>query len=177
MKVLIIEDEPLHADRFEMLVQQMGYEVVGNCDNAFDALDCFHRNQPDLLLLDIHLRGEIDGIQLAERVNQIRPVPHVFVTSMQDDYTFERAKQTQPMAFILKPFDALQLQRAIELAIVRLSADSSESHFEQNDLVLTDCFYVKVREKLQKVNISEILYIESDTRYSMIYTANGKKYA
>ena len=179
MKLLIVEDDPIHADRFEMLAGQLGYEVAGTCDNAFDALDCFHRTVPDLLLLDIHIRGEMDGIQLAERVNQIRPVPVVFITSLQDHETFARARDTQPVAFILKPFDTLQLQRAIELAVGRLAPAQtpSENNFEQNDLVLPDCLFVKVREKLEKVSFDEILYVESEGRYSMLYTEGGRKFA
>lgn len=177
MKILIVEDEPIHADRFEMLAEQLDYTVAGICDNAFDALDCFHQTAPDLLLLDIHIRGEIDGIQLAERLNQLRPVPIVFVTSMQDDETFARAQRTQPIAFILKPFDTLQLQRAIELAVSRLALSVSSNDFEQNDLVLPDCLFVKVREKLEKVSFDDILYLESDGRYTMLYTVGGRKFA
>lgn len=179
MTLLIVEDEPLHADRFEMLAQQMGYEVVGICDNAFDALSCFSSLQPDLLLMDIHLRGEIDGIQLAEKISRIRPVPIVFVTSMRDDETFERARQIKPIAFILKPFDILQLQRAIELAVEGLGKSSGQSgdDLEHKGLLLTDCFFVKVREKLEKVSFADILYLESDGHYSMVHTSNHKKYA
>ncbi len=179
MKILIVEDEPIHADRFEMLAEQLGYDIAGLCDNAFDALDCFHRTAPDLLLLDIHIRGEIDGIQLAERINQVRPVPVVFVTSLQDNETFARARHTQPVAFILKPFDTLQLQRAIELAVSGLASKPAETqnNFEQNDLVLQDCLFVKVREKLEKVSLDDILYIESEGRYAMLYSVSGRKFA
>lgn len=176
MKILIVEDEPIHADRFEMLVEKLGYELAGNCDNAFDALDCFHRTAPDLLLLDVQIRGELDGIQLAERINQIRPVPVVFVTMMQDNETFARAQRTQPVAFILKPFDSLQLQRAIELAVSRLALPP-KNNFEQADLVLPDCLFVKVREKLEKVAFDDILYLESDGHYTMLHTAAGRKFA
>ncbi|HAD12423.1 MAG TPA: hypothetical protein DCF33_08285 [Saprospirales bacterium] len=75
----------------------------------------------DLLLLDVQLGGEIDGILHAKKVVRIRQVPIVFVTSMRDDQTFERARQIQPVVFILKPFDTLQLQRAIELAVEGLA--------------------------------------------------------
>jgi len=179
MKILIVEDEPIHADRFEMLAEQLGYEVAGICDNAFDALDCFHQKAPDLLLLDIHIRGEVDGIQLAERINQTRPMPIVFVTSMQDDETFARAQSVHPIAFILKPFDTLQLQRAIELAVSRLSSNPTPalSNFEQNDLVLPDCLFVKVREKLEKVIFDDILFLESEGRYTMLHTVGGRKFA
>ncbi|TAE46475.1 MAG: DNA-binding response regulator [Bacteroidetes bacterium] len=179
MKILIVEDEPLHADRFEMLAEQMGYEVAGVCDNAFDALDCFHRTAPDLLLFDIHLAGEVDGVGLAGRINETRPVPVVFVTSMTDDKTFARARALRPVAFILKPFDMLQLQRAIELAVSQLAENPVPlpEPFTQYDLVLPDCLFVKVRSKLEKVPLGEILYIEADGRYSMVHTAAGRKYA
>lgn len=175
MRILIVEDEPIHADRFEMLAQQMDYEVAGVCDNAFDALDCFHRTQPDLVLLDIHLRGDTDGIALAERFRQARTVPIIFVTSLQDDETFARAQRTGPAAFILKPFDLLQLRRAIELAVGRLAPAPND--FEQTDLVLPDCLFIKVREKLEKVLLDDIVYMESDGRYAMLFTQNGRKYA
>ncbi|MBL7782716.1 MAG: response regulator [Saprospiraceae bacterium] len=177
MRILIVEDEPLHADRFEMLALQMGYEVVGICDNAFDALDCFHRSHPDLLLLDIQLRGDTDGIQLAERLRQAREVPVIFITSMQDDETFARARRTGPAAFILKPFDLLQLQRAIELAVSGLARSAAPNDFEHTDLLLPDCLFIKVREKLEKVSFDDILFIESEGRYAMLHTVASRKFA
>ncbi len=179
MTLLIVEDEPIHADRFEMLAEQLGYAVAGVYDNAFDALDCFHRSAPDVLLLDINLRGDVDGIQLAERIHRIRPVPVVFVTALQDDETFALAQRTRPEAFILKPFDSLQLQRAIELAVSRLSeADAAAPpDFGHNDLVLSDCFFVKVRGKLEKVTFDDILFLEADGRHCLLHTAQGNKFA
>ncbi len=179
MRILIAENEPLHADRFEMLAEQMGYEVSGVFDNAFDALNGFYTQPPDLLLLDIHLSGEVDGIELATRINQNRPVPVVFVTSLTDNETFARARSLRPVAFILKPFDTLQLQRAIELAVSQLEADPQPAPepFSQYDLVLPDCLFIKVRSKLEKVPLGEILYIEADGRYAMVHTLAGRKYA
>lgn len=177
MKILVVEDDPLYASQLEMLVQRMGYSLVGPCDNAFDALDLFHREKPDLLLLDIHLAGEVDGIQLAERANQTRPTPTVFVTSMQDDHTFARAQPIQPVAFIIKPFDALQLQRTIELAVGKMAPSPAHDSFDRHDLVLPDCLFVKVREKLEKVLLDDILYAEADDRYSILHTHDNHKFA
>lgn len=175
MKILIAEDEPLYAGQLEMLVERLGYDVAGVFDNAFDALDCFHREKPDLLLLDINLAGEVDGIELAARANRTQAVPVVFVTSLQDDETFARAQQTHPAAFIIKPFDALQLQRSIELAVAQL-VHSPETTFDMNDLALRDCLFIKVREKLEKVRFDEILYAKADDRYSELHTTAGRKF-
>ncbi|MDX1908993.1 MAG: response regulator transcription factor, partial [Bacteroidia bacterium] len=137
------------------------------------------RTDPDLLLLDIHLAGEVDGIALAGRISERRPVPVVFVTSMTDDATFARARAIRPVAFMLKPFDTLQLQRAIELAVSQLVSDPQPGPepFTQYDLVLPDCLFVKVRHKLEKVPLADLLYVEADGRYSMLHTASGHKYA
>ena len=133
MKILIVEDEALYADQLEMLCEQLGYEVVGICDNAFSALDTFHRTQPDLSLLDINLDGEVDGIQLAGQISAKEPVPFIFISSLEDDATFQRAQATMPAAYMLKPFNNLQLQRSIELAVGRLQdvADTTAHSFEQ----------------------------------------------
>jgi len=177
MKILLVEDDPLYASQLEMLVQRMGYIPVGPSDNAFDALDLFHREKPDLLLLDIQLAGDVDGIQLAERIHQARPTPTVFVTSMQDDHTFARAQKTQPAAFIIKPFDALQLQRTIELAVGKMAPGTAPDAFDRQDLVLADCLFVKVRDKLEKVSLDDILYAEADDRYSILHTQGNHKFA
>lgn len=176
MKILLVEDDPLYANQLEILVEQMGYELAGLCDNAFDALDLFHRTAPDLLVLDIHLSGEMDGIQLAARLQQTRLVPTVFITSMQDDATFARAQQTQPVAFILKPFDGLQLQRTIELAVGKMGPNAPAASFEAQDLVLPDCLFIKVRDKLEKVMLDDILYVEADNRYTIVHTAAGRRF-
>lgn len=176
MKILIVEDEPLAASQYEMLATRMGYEVAGVFDNAFEALDCFHREKPDLLLLDIHLAGDVDGIQLAEQAGRTRPVAVVFVTSMQDDEIFARARQTRPAAFLIKPFDTLQLQRAIELALGE-PTQTTEKPLDEGEVILRDCLFVKVREKLEKVTLDDILFAEADDRYSVLHTATGRKFA
>jgi len=178
VKILIVEDELLYADQLDMLCEQLGYEVVGICEDAFSALDTFHREQPDLLLSDINLVGEIDGIQLAEKVHAQQNTPVIFITSLQDDKTFARAQSTLPVAFIVKPFNQLQLQRSIELAVSRLSEEPNDSvNFEEEDAQLANSFFVKVRNRLEKVKLKDILYIEADGRYSMIHTLEARKYA
>lgn len=176
MKVLIVEDDPLYASQLEWLAGNLQYEIVGNCTNAFEAIDLFHQKIPDLLLLDIQIIGDIDGIQLASRINQIRKTPIIFITSISDDETFNRVQQIGPAGFIIKPFNPMQLQRMIELTVSKLENSNQNHSFQERDLILTDCFFIKVREKLVKVELKEILYIEADDRYSIIHTISEKKY-
>lgn len=181
MKILIVEDEALYADQLEMLCEQLEYEVVATCEDAFSALDAFHHHQPDLLLSDINLVGKTDGIQLAERLNKYRRIPTIFVTSLQDNETFVRAQAQLPIAFIVKPFNQLQLQRSIELAVAQLAASDQPtddfSDFTDHDLQLVDSFFIKVRNKLEKVRLEDIVYVEADGRYSMIHTIQARKFA
>ncbi|PHI19235.1 DNA-binding response regulator [Lewinellaceae bacterium SD302] len=178
MKILIVEDEALFADQIEMLCEQLGYEVVATCEDAFSALDAFHRLQPDLLLSDINLVGETDGIQLAEKLNSHRSIPTIFITSLADDATFLRASAILPVGFIVKPFNQLQLQRSIELAVSQLVAKEEETvDFAESDLQLADSFFIKVGNKLEKVRTEDIVYVEADGRYSMIHTLQARKFA
>lgn len=179
MRVLIVEDDPIHANRFEMLVEQLGYEVAGIFDNAFDAIACYYKTAPDLALIDINLIGNIDGIQLAVQINQHRLTPIVFVSSMRDDETFKRALEAHPAAFVLKPFDTLQLQRAIEMAVSALALvpEPASNSFEQSDMAFADSLFIKVRNKLEKVKFEEILLLESEGKYVNLHTTAGRKFA
>ncbi|MEM6771526.1 MAG: response regulator [Bacteroidota bacterium] len=181
MNILIIEDQPLYADQLEILCEKLGYTVVDNCPDAFSALDAFHRHQPDLLLSDIHLAGAVDGIELAQKLNAHRPVPVIFITSLRDAETFSRAQSVLPLAFIVKPFTEIQLQRSIELAVARLAAgiggEQAENDFAARDLQYKDNFFVKVGNKLEKIAVVNIVFVAADGRYCMIYVRSGRKYA
>jgi DNA-binding LytR/AlgR family response regulator len=174
MKILIVEDEALYADKLEMLIEQLEYEHLATVDNSSDALRLVREQTPDLILMDIYIRGEHDGIELANLILKIQPIPIIFITSLQDDLTFNRAARINPIQFVQKPFNDLQLQRSIELSIKNLAASpASESEWE-NDLFVKDYLFIKVRNKLEKVALNEILYLESDGHYCQIFTENKK---
>ncbi len=175
-KILIVEDEPLYAANLEMLVEELGYTCTGVADNAEAALQKIGQQAPDLILMDINIVGQTDGIALAEQINRQQPVPVIFITSLQDDTTFNRAKAIRPYAFVSKPFSEADLQRTIELAVSRLS--DTESEDENNtwsqDILFKNCFFIKVRQQLVKVPFEEILFLEVDKHYCTIVTADKK---
>ena len=173
MKILIVEDEELYADRLEMLVEKLEYELVGIVDNSTDALKIIEKNPPDFILMDIHIQGQYDGIELAAQIQQGFDIPIIFITSLQDDLTFNRAARTNPIHFLTKPFSDLQLQRTIELTIRNLAQPGAEDW--DNDLVFKNHLFIKVRQKLEKIAIEDILFIEADGRYCQICT-EGKKF-
>ena len=174
MKILIVEDEELYADKLEMLIEKLEYTHLGTVDNSTAALHLIRKTPPDLILMDIHIQGPHDGIELADLINKEFDIPIVFITSLQDDLTFNRAARTRPKQFITKPFNELQLQRSIELCVRNLPVQAAEEGNWETDLLFKDHLFIKVRHKLEKVAIYDILYAEADGRYCQIYTEEKK---
>ncbi len=79
VKILIVEDEELYADRLEMLVEKLEYELIGIVDNSTDALKIIEKTPPDFILMDIHIQGQYDGIELAAQVQQRFDIPIIFI--------------------------------------------------------------------------------------------------
>src|SRR5258708_36616224 len=115
IRILAVEDDPIYSETIRMIVEQSGYELAGQFANGEEALLAIKAIKPDLLLLDIHIEGALNGIQLAEKIGD--GIPTMFITSLREREIFEKAKTTKPIAFILKPFDSLMLQNTIDLAV------------------------------------------------------------
>lgn len=173
---MIVEDEPIFADRLELLIEDLGYEHLISVDNSMAALAQMFVKPPDLILMDINIVGELDGIQLAEKINEKQLTPIIFITSFRDKATFDRALKTGPVAFLLKPFDELQLQRSIELAVQQLGSSKQTTGSEEwiEDFVAGNFLFIKVRNKLVKVYVPDIYYGEADGQYSTLHTKDRK---
>ncbi|MCU0445384.1 MAG: response regulator [Microscillaceae bacterium] len=177
MRILVAEDDPIFADNLTILIDELNYQLIGVVDNSEEFLRTYLATQPDLVLLDIHIRGVMDGIQIAEKINATEnPTPVIFITALQDYATFERAKKANPFAYITKPFDEATLQRSIELALYKyanLTADSR--HFEgwKNDILVRNSFFIKINQKIYKVELSEIAYLEVNEKYTKFVTAQA----
>src|ERR671932_2403827 len=118
IRILAVEDDVLHADVLRMHLDRMGYDLINVVDNSAEALRLLKATEPDLLLMDIDIGEEQTGIDLVKRINQFTDVPVIYLTSFNEKHIFDEARQTLPDAYILKPFDPSELQRAIELAFL-----------------------------------------------------------
>lgn len=118
-RILIVEDEILVAREIEHHLCEMQYEVVGIVIDADLVLQQVTATLPDLVLVDINLQGEQDGIDIAGILHDRFQIPVIYVTAYTDPHTVERAKVTHPFGYILKPFNAQDLRVAIELALFR----------------------------------------------------------
>jgi len=117
--ILIVEDEAIVALDLQMQLEELGYEVVGTADEGAAALALAERHQPDLVLMDVHLKGPADGVQTAAALARRAPVPVVYLTAHSDDHTVRRAADTAPYGYLTKPFQIRELRAAIEVALTK----------------------------------------------------------
>ncbi len=118
-RVLIVEDENIVALDLKNRLQGIGYDVVGVAPSGEQAIQVAFDTRPDLLLMDIRLKGEMDGIEAAKVIVEQLQVPVVYLTAYADSQTFERAKLTEPYGYILKPFDELELKTTLSMALYK----------------------------------------------------------
>lgn len=118
-RVLVVEDEALVAEWLRMLLDRLGYEIVGVCASAEEALSEAAASDPDLVLMDIQLRGRMDGIEAAARLRSEQEIAVVFITAYADSETIARVAETAPYGYLVKPFDERALSSTLETALVR----------------------------------------------------------
>jgi hypothetical protein len=115
--ILVVEDEGLIAIDLKRKLEQAGYIVPLIADSAEDAIAAVERHRPNMVLMDIRLRGEQDGIQTAEQIRRVFQLPVMYVTAHADRETLERAKITEPFGYIVKPFHSVDFRAQIEMAL------------------------------------------------------------
>lgn len=184
VKILVVEDDMIIAANISLQLTNLGYEVVGIESRGEAAIRHVEENQPDIVLLDINLKGTIDGIETAHAIHSLWDIPVIYVTANTDEATFERAKKTRPYAFIAKPIKNIDLQRAIELTISRIAdepaktAGSDEPATTRPEaagdtpFVLNDRIFVRHKDKMVRITINDILYIEAERNYCHIITTD-----
>lgn len=179
IKILIVEDEMIIAANISLQLNELGYEVTGIVPRGEEALMHIKSETPDILLLDINLKGKLNGIETALEMQKTHDIPVIYLTANSDDAHFNRAKETHPYGFIAKPFKKLDLQRAIELTITQMGNQiiNNTDVRSPNDeaFILSDCIFVRHFNSMVKVNIIDILYIEAERNYCRIFS-NNKEY-
>ncbi len=117
--ILIVEDEQIVATELKEILTIMGYRIVAAVSTGPEALAATEEGQPDLILMDVRIKGAMDGIETAGRIKARWDIPVIYVTAHADQETLRRAKVTGPMGYVLKPFSERELQIAIEMAIYK----------------------------------------------------------
>lgn len=177
IKILVVEDEMIIGAKISMQLTSLGYEVTGILPRGEEAILHAKENKPDIILLDINLKGKLDGIETATQIQLYSSIPIIYLTANTDEATFNRAKSTKPHAFIPKPFKLVDLQRAIELTISRMAESTIDLQTgykteEDQPFILSDRIFIRFKEKMIKIMLDDILYMEADRNYSHIFTSN-----
>jgi two-component system, response regulator PdtaR len=124
--ILLVEDDDILAQIEELRLKKMGYEICGVASSGDEAVSMADKFHPDLIMMDIALPGDLDGIAAAEEIRKTQRIPIIYVTAHSGEDLVERAKKTIPDGYIIKPFRDEDLRVAIELALYK-KEDSSRS--------------------------------------------------
>ena len=136
--VLIVEDEHITALAIQRNLEKLGYSIQGVEDRGEAAIAVVKEKQPDLVLMDILLKGELDGIETAEEIHSFSNVPIIYMTAWSDDHTIHRAKLTEPFSYLVKPLRERELEIAIEIALFKHKMEEELRHSEEKFRTLVE---------------------------------------
>jgi two-component system, response regulator PdtaR len=176
IRVLIVEDEDIIAQDIQETLRENGFAVAGIVDRGEHALAYFKDCQPDLVMLDINLAGQMDGIETAAMLKSYKDIPIIFLSGLSDQETISRAVKIEPDAYLTKPYNSTQLQASIHAAIRKHSGGEqvedkpgkATEHF-----IVNDSIFVKKHGRYHKIPIDDIQWLEVNDYLLTIVTAKG----
>lgn len=187
IKILIIEDDGILAMTLSDMLEEENFNVIGMANNGKKAIELARNNAVDLVLSDINIKGDIDGIATVNEILKFINVPIIYLTAISEKETLNRAKKTLPAAYLNKPVVLTNLLNAIEVAIhnfrnfyknIPQEENNQQSSKAETETILQmdDYVFIKQNYNFVKVYLNDILFIKSDDSYITIQTTN-KKYA
>lgn len=172
IRVLIVEDEPLIAEDIANCLNNIDYKLAGIAYSGEKALELLYSRQPDIVLLDIRIKGNMSGIDIGHIIEEKYHIPFIYLTSYSDKKTVDEAKKTMPYGYVLKPFSERELYSSMEVALYRF-AHENKGEFPDLDSInqrisqaLTSKEYEVLRDLCQGYNnkqISEQQFISINT--------------
>lgn len=178
--VLVVEDESIVAKDIQNSLKKLGYVVPSVENTGEDAIDAAGQYKPDLILMDIMLKGDISGIEAAEQIRNRYQIPVIFLTAYADESTLSKAKVTEPYGYIIKPFKEIDLHTSIEMALYKHGKEQEVKRERDlySSIVLDksaeDCIFVKSNSRLVKVKTKDIYFVEALKDYVIIQTKDSK---
>lgn len=178
IKILVVEDDPLHLAKINYAMDQMDYKIAAVTDNGEHALRLFKAVKPDLVLMDINLKGQHEGIEIAREINQIEETPIIFTTSSKDSETIRDAVSINPSGYLIKPIEKSQLLAAIEMALFKQRETAGKNRPQSNQdhgVLLKNSLFVKTASKIEKIDFTEVMWIESsEEKYLEVVTIESR---
>jgi len=182
-KVLIVEDESIVAKDIQNILLKNNFEVLGVANNAETTLNYISQEVPDVILMDIMIKGNINGIELSHKIKEEYDIPIIFLTAYSDTPTLEKAKVVEPYAYISKPFKNADILSAIEISLFRHKKDLERKKEKellysivekQSKDTSTDIIFVKSGGKMVKIKYEDIYIVEALKDYVTFHTTHGR---
>jgi len=175
LKSIIVEDNFSFALELEMLLKKIGHMVHCTVDNSGDALVEIFDKKPDIIFMDIDIKGKLSGLQIAEKIKHLH-IPVVFVTSHADDENFNLANDIPNSTYITKPVAEYTLKSAINL-LMKISHSIITNSSKNPDFKIENgSMYLKKKEDFYKINADDIQYVESNDVYCKTVTTNNEEF-
>jgi len=178
LRILLVEDEPIVAKDIENCLKKLGHKIVGVIEEGDKILSAIKKLNPDLILMDITLKGDMDGIDVANQIKDTNKIPVIFLTANTDRKTFEKAKSSEPYGYIIKPFKEMDLFTAIEIATQKHKQEEGEDkkllYTIPENKAIDDILFVKSNYTLVKVNLKELMYVEALKDYVIFNTKTNR---
>ncbi|MBC7411477.1 MAG: response regulator [Bacteroidia bacterium] len=182
INVVVVEDESIVSKDIQNSLKKIGYNVVGAAATADSAIALIEEFKPDVVLLDIMIKGEKSGIDVAEYIRENHSIPVIFLTAYADNATFNKAKNTEPYGYIIKPFKEIDLQTSIELALFK--HEKNTNVIKERDMLSrlieskqdSNIFFIKANSSLHKVYSKNIMYVEALKDYVTIHTSTQGRF-
>jgi two-component system, LytTR family, response regulator LytT len=181
VNILVVEDESIVAKDIQNSLRRLGYNVPTTLSTGEEAILEAEQQKPDLVLMDIMLKGELSGIEAADQIRNRFHIPVIYLTAYADESTLAKAKVTEPYGYIIKPFKEIDLHTTIEMALYKhgKEAEVRKERDLYSSIVLdknaADCIFVKSNSRLVKVKLEDIMYVEALKDYVIIHCV-GTKY-
>jgi len=180
INVLVVEDESIVSKDIQYSLKKLGYNVVGVAATGQKAIELCGEKLPDIILMDIMLKGDINGIEASTRIKEAYNIPVIFLTAYADENTLSKAKVTEPYAYIIKPFKEIDLHTSIEMAFYKHSKELEI--LKERDMLYNiienkenkEFIFVKSKSRLIKLNTKDIFFIEALKDYVVINTLNKR---
>jgi PAS domain S-box-containing protein len=153
-RIVVIEDDEIISEHLQKVLRELGYRVAARATTGEQALNEVGRTIPDLVLMDIILKGDMDGIEAAKVIRDRFQIPVVYLTAYSDDAVLERAKVTEPFGYVLKPFRKESLKTAVAMALYKSRMDACLRESEAKYRELTELLETRVAERTAELEAS-----------------------
>ncbi len=162
--IIIVEDDEVTALNLSMSLNKQGYHVQAMCENVSQALSQIENQKPNIVIIDISLQENNDGIELAKSIREKYDIPFIYLTSYSDDDIIAQAKQTEPYGYIVKPFDPNSLHATLQMALFKYDMEqkkkNEEDTHENDKLNLEKMLYAKQTSDEPIVNFGKDYYLD-----------------